>query len=54
MATNPGLFSEWPWKKLGNFKVAPGAGPGPRLNTLRAYGSRTPDAYVHGTESGRR
>nr|CAB3499414.1 unnamed protein product [Digitaria exilis] len=20
MATNPGLFSEWPWKKLGNFK----------------------------------
>jgi hypothetical protein len=23
MATNPGLFTEWPWKKLGNFKVAP-------------------------------
>jgi hypothetical protein len=21
MATNPGLFTEWPWKKLGNFKV---------------------------------
>lgn len=20
MATNPGLFTEWPWKKLGNFK----------------------------------
>jgi len=21
MATNPGPFTEWPWKKLGNFKV---------------------------------
>jgi hypothetical protein len=21
MATNPGLFTEWPWKRLGSFKV---------------------------------
>jgi len=38
MATNPGLFTEWPWKKLGNFKVAP------RPHLHPAYGSRTPAA----------
>jgi hypothetical protein len=21
MATNPGLFTEWPWARLGSFKV---------------------------------
>ncbi|KAG0549341.1 hypothetical protein BDA96_01G247300 [Sorghum bicolor] len=40
MATNPGLFTEWPWKKLGNFKyllVAPWVAHGVYLVATKGW-----------------
>ncbi|KAE8817364.1 Protein WAX2 [Hordeum vulgare] len=40
MATNPGLFSEWPWKRLGSFKymvLAPWAVHGLHLVTTKGW-----------------
>ncbi|GJN20836.1 hypothetical protein PR202_gb08262 [Eleusine coracana subsp. coracana] len=40
MATNPGLFTEWPWKKLGNFKylvLAPWVAHGAYLAATKGW-----------------